>query len=586
MDGFTVFDQARDANRRLGPLLRRKGTSVEVGRGIRRAIQQLDAVLAGGSASSEAIDAVTAELRSCVGVISRSNVPADHDQLEGVSAALAILAPPSVERAPTNTLLAAAGRLAALQKQPGAEPAPASQPAEIAPSPLPFVGLREEVPPAPPLFVPPREQDTPAPLEPSPPATDPGRAGTIISSLLSKLTRLHHRRRVFLRDPLTPWRTFKAVNIQIQHAIQSIKWIGVKGLSVAEAALAAAEAEDERFAAATVLLHTGGSKHCSRLSSSGPPRTKRPLPARSSRSEWRGRHRGSCVWRPLLDSGTSQARTFVLAIFAEHGRISADRLIALLDDPSDEVSTCAASLLAWIGRSPNDKDPSGFDYARGPRRTSMRAVVCGRLSRSTRALDELRRMLDTGVAVTPLTIDALAVAGGPDDADRLLRLAVRQPDLGPLAVLAAGHLGNPAISAAISETSAEESLRARSLRTIWGEVDAPRAESRGGRLLYGAPWTIPAALTCLATPDELLRSRPWYALKVALRAGIRPNAAINPQSLSEIQEGASAQARATVTAQRQSLPEGSWFYLGSFASLSPSGRPELRGPACRYLLLP
>jgi hypothetical protein len=537
---------------------------VEVGRGIRRAIQQLDKVLAGGKESSEAINAAAAELSACVGVINRSNVPADLDQLEGVSAALAILAPPSVEHAPTNTLLSAAGRLAALQKQLSAEPAPASQPAEIAPSPLPFVGRREEVPPAPPLFVPRPERDTPASLEPAPPATDPGRAGTITSSLLSKLTRLHHRRRVFLRDLLTPWRTFKAVDVQIQHAIRSIKWIGVKGVSVAEAALTAAEDEDERFAAATVLLHTGGVDALFAFvverDASHEEAPFGPLLAI--------RMAGEASWikrlETLLDSGTrSQARTLILAILAEHGRISADRLIALLDDPSDDVSTCAARLLAWIGRSPNDKDAVRIRLREGTsdgRRCGLlfAAVSLG----STRALDELRRLLDAGVAVTPLTIDALAVAGGPDDADRLLRLAVRQPDLGPLAVLAAGHLGNPAISAAISETNAEEALRTRSLRTIWGEVDAPRAESRGGRLLYGAPWTIPAALTRLATPDELLRSRSWYALEVALRAGIRPNAAIDPRSPADIQESASAQARATVTAQHRSLPEGSWFYWG------------------------
>src|SRR5512141_2091186 len=89
-------DQIRQASKLLGPLLRRRGTSPELGPTLRRALQSLDKSLAGlpPQAQDAAVATAVADLRSCAQLIQQSERPADHDQRPGIEQALALLAPP------------------------------------------------------------------------------------------------------------------------------------------------------------------------------------------------------------------------------------------------------------------------------------------------------------------------------------------------------------------------------------------------------------------------------------------------------------------------------------------------------------
>ncbi|HEY5284774.1 MAG TPA: hypothetical protein VIM14_18420, partial [Polyangia bacterium] len=93
-------EQVRQASKVIGPLLRRRGTSPALGATLRRALGALDKSLGGldGPKQEKAEQAGIAELRACVGLIAVSDRPADHEQLEGINKALAILAPPETTR--------------------------------------------------------------------------------------------------------------------------------------------------------------------------------------------------------------------------------------------------------------------------------------------------------------------------------------------------------------------------------------------------------------------------------------------------------------------------------------------------------
>jgi hypothetical protein len=376
---------------------------------------------------------------------------------------------------------------------------------------------------------------------------------------LAKLSKLHDRRTTLLRDLLTPWSAFKGVEMEIQRAIQSVKWIGTEGSPSAERALAAAEEDGEAFASVTALLATG----------SVAPVLSHLSEGISSVKETPGgtllalRLSADAALLEQLEAAPAvgvNTRISILAGLADRGGLAADKLVALLDDSVDEIANRAAELLAWIGRSPADAGEIDLRLHHGVpdgRRGAFlfAAVALG----SATALHELRRMLDTSVPVTPPAVDALAVAGNDTDADRLLRLATRQPGLAPLAVLAAGHLGNPAAAEAIFRADVEKPLKIRSVRTIRGDNLTKVAQQ--GRLLHGAPWTLAGIVDRLDAQDELVHSRPWYALEATVRSGIRPSAFLDPCARVDLQDDAVGIIRRAI-AQRRLPEEGSWYYWG------------------------
>src|SRR4051812_27514532 len=87
------LEPLRQAMRTVSPLLRRRGTSPAVGKALRRAPEHLDKALVASDPSAQiaAIGTVMSELRGCVAQIEQSGVPADREQLEGTTRALALL---------------------------------------------------------------------------------------------------------------------------------------------------------------------------------------------------------------------------------------------------------------------------------------------------------------------------------------------------------------------------------------------------------------------------------------------------------------------------------------------------------------
>jgi hypothetical protein len=75
----------RRAIRVLGPMLRRRGMSPEVGKALRRALEQADKALMAGDAPARlaALGAAVAEVEGCAASIRQSTNPADREQLMG-----------------------------------------------------------------------------------------------------------------------------------------------------------------------------------------------------------------------------------------------------------------------------------------------------------------------------------------------------------------------------------------------------------------------------------------------------------------------------------------------------------------------
>jgi hypothetical protein len=400
-----------------------------------------------------------------------------------------------------------------------------------------------------------------APSEPRPFATPrrPQKTNEILSSILSRLATLYSRRQHLLDDLLSPWRDFRDVDRKIQDAVWSVRWLDDSILGPARAALSAAEDDADRFAAALTLLCAGDADFVVSLvferlaaqigGADGPLLALRmggdaSLLARAEAS---------------LATASLDLRGWALSTLADGGRLSADALVGLLDDPSDDIAGRAAELLAWVGRSPLDSATIEARLRQGVsegRYCSFlyAAVALG----SVAALQEVRRMMDAGVAVAARAIDALAVAGSESDSQRLLGLAARDEALAPLAVLAAGHLGNP-----IAVNAFPTAAGARARQTVLGRAETPVAPGQNSRrLLYGRTWTLSSALARLAEPDELVRSRQWYALEVAVRTGARPLVVFDATARVGVQDSATARIRNAIEARRRPVPDGSWFYFG------------------------
>jgi hypothetical protein len=384
-------------------------------------------------------------------------------------------------------------------------------------------------------------------LQRAAPVADPDSARKNLASIVAKLTALYERRANLLDDLLATWGALKALDTQALHAIQSLRWLGGAGLAGAEAALANAEDEASRFAAVTALLQIGAREHVFAWLGQT-PETACPGALFAFRM---GADRADLERLLELGVRTNGAwRVRVLADLAEHGRCAPQELLALLDDPDDTVAVGAAEILAWVGRDA-DLDEAVRGRARDASPARRPALLFAGLALGSReSLLELRRVVDAGAPVTARDIDALAVAGEMEDARRLIHLAARQPELAPLAVLAAGHLGDLASVAAIAAVDVAAPVRARALRTVQGPTPPVSPETVGVRVLYGQPWTVSRALGRLAAPDELLRARGWYALEVAIRSGAHPLIVFDPRASADVQEAAADALRAAIGRQR------------------------------------
>lgn len=347
---------------------------------------------------------------------------------------------------------------------------------------------------------------------------------------VSKLPGLHARRRSLLADPLATWSDLRAVDAELHVALSAAGEGGTIDHVIGNQR-ARSDAADADFWAALRL-------------SADVPRLERAaaLVSRSGRGE----------------------RLTVFAALADHGRLSADRLVPLLDDPSDLVAARAAELLAWLGRPPGDTKTvqRRLDRDCSPILRSALLFAAIALGSAT-ALRSLRELVDAGdQAVTSLAVDALAMAGEAGDVARLLALAARQPELSSPAVLAAGHLGSAAVVEAIARARVPRAIIDRAIATTLGSGAVGAADRSAGRCLHGRPWTLSDALERLEAPNELLRSRAWYALEAVVRTGERPPAFHDLQASVDVQERAVTRIRAALVPPPRAFPPAEWLFYG------------------------
>ena len=528
---------ARQALRRLSVLLRRKGTSPELGKALRRAVAELDGVLMAKAEPERgmALESAIAELSSCIELIKASNRPADGEQLPGVSEALALLISARPPEPPAPVFV---------------RPEPA--PARPAPSPIHPVPT-------------PQAHRSPTPPTLPPTLERPKKPNAVISALLAKLDGLYLRRRSLLGDPLSVWRNLEAVDQQVDDAMSSIHWITDDIGGYVAARFARAEDPAELFASALAMLRSGAAEPVLRFLTRESPRSDpdangvlmalRTCPGDSSMTALKASFLA-------LDA---KIQTGVLSALADRGDLSRDWLLGALDDEDDAAAIRAAEVLAWLGRSPEDTqavEARAFRDAPVARRSALlfAAVALG----SGRALAEIRGMLDAAAPLTDRVIDALAVAGGPSDAPRLLDLAARQPELAARAVLAAGHLGDASCAKGISGAQVKQDVKNSALRAILGESPLGSRPKDAGRRLHGEPWTMAGALARLNAPDELLLARGWHALEIGVRFGRTPQSFLDAEAPANQQKLTTERIRAAGAAARQTrtMAAGKWLFFG------------------------
>jgi hypothetical protein len=332
-------------------------------------------------------------------------------------------------------------------------------------------------------------------------------------------------------------------------------------VSPAQELLDAAEDEPECFAAALALLVANRADALvSFLAGPGAAALK-------GDGVWSALRLGAdgTVWDLFAEAlpGVRETKAHHISALVDAGQMAPDTLLEILQGDSDELAIHAAEVLAWIGRPPMDTriveallGQAVSERRRGP--LLHVAVALG----SAAALDEIRHRVDGGEPVTEHAIDALAVAGGARDSERLLRLASQDEALAPLALLAAGHLGNRAVASALSTKAEPAALARRASRTIIDEGGEELAGPTSERLLYGKAWTVSGVLARLGEPDELLRARRWFALELSVRTGAPRPAVLDTSARVAVQDGAIARLRIAIENWRRPSPTGAWLYFG------------------------
>ena len=450
-------------------------------------------------------------------------------------------------------------------------PEPPPRPASPAPGSVPMPAKRSTAPsserapkaPAPPAVASPAAPSSKvAGIRVTLPFGSPPRTDEIVTAVLSKLASLYLWRASLLADVLSSWRDFRHMDGQLQDAIWSATWLDAAILPAARELLVVAEDEAGRFAAGLALLVTNRADVLEAFLAA-------PAGAASFESEgiWCALRLGAdlAVWQRLGEAlpGLRKMNAHHLSALADVGQLAADTLLELLHDTSDELAIRAAELLAWLGRPPADARIVEGLLAQGVSESRLGPFLyCAVALGSATALEQVRRRLDAEESMSAYAIDALAVAGGAHDSERLLRLAARDEALAPLALLAAGHLGNRAVVSAVSAGAEPAAAAQRARRTIVGDAAEEMAGPTGERLLYGKAWALPGVLARLGAADELLRARRWLALEMTVRTGAQPSAVLDISARIAVQDAAITHIRTAIENWRRPIPAGAWLYFG------------------------
>ena len=373
--------------RSIAPLLRRRGTSPEVGKALRRAVFQLDRVVGGleGEGETRAVAIALAELSDCLAVIASSPRAADRAQADGATAAVAIL-----------SLLGIAPQAAAEEPTDGPN-------------------TQARAPEVPEVRPPERENAASSVI---------GAAGTVVVNgprrnrestreQLYKLGNLYWRRLSLVRDPAARWCDLVSVDRRIDRALLGLVWTGRRALEQGETSLIEASDDDESFAGSAALLASGGEAGASRVCGHIISAEDYVVGCVDALCVLNNSAALAPVEALFARTDRPEVRAGLLSYLAEKGRQPTLSLLALLDDPHDEVAIRAAELLARSGRTPHGcsaVEERARKKLPQERRCALlfAAVALG----SEWALAECRRLVADGHAISMNIINALVVAGG------------------------------------------------------------------------------------------------------------------------------------------------------------------------------
>lgn len=487
-------DQVRQASKALGPLLRRRGTSPALGSALRRALQALDKAFAGLSpqAAAETVEAGIAELRTCVGLIEASDRPADHEQLDGIKRALALVAPaePAIPAAVSAPILAT--------------PGPAATPTPVTPR-----GEREAT----------RRART------EPPGAAFATVGNLLLGLEARLQTLH----VVLSEPLFTLAEGYVAEAELERQVEAVRWLGKARVPDILRVADLANGLEDRLVAGAALVYLGEGSGAQMMVGilARAAAAKQALPESSPTLLRTLTDAGVLDWlREIALRPTHPAVCGMLVpLLVERERLSPEELWSWVNHAKDEVAVEAACALPWLdGRFDVEALVGWARVARTSRRAHALLYAATALG-STAALAEVRARLQHEGPAHRLLVEALALAGGPGDAELLVELAAHPEGDPGFLLLAAAGLGSPATLAALPGFADDvpASLLDEAHRMISGvrspEPGASAALDHGVRGLRGRPWSVDGLLACLGSLDEPLQAQRRLALELRVRTG-------------------------------------------------------------------
>jgi hypothetical protein len=544
-------EQVRSASKTLSPLLRRRGTSPEVGSALRRTLQALDKAMAApeGQEVPDEIRQALAELRGCLVFIHESTRPADQEQLEGAAKALSFLAP-----------------LEAGLPAPPAEPSPALP---QGPSVFQTVVPSNFAPP-PVSAAPPRRARTERKRRTqSIPAVDVGTVEVQLGGLHGCFDTLHavltgiaHRR----RDLDSAANTLRA-------HLRAIGWLGRERTPAWVKASREAPKPERRLvaSAALVYLEAPGGAERSMTVLERAAQGENPLSpiAVTVMHTLAGQHFLACARTVFEKTKSETVRALLLPLLVERGQLTSAQLLPLVDHTDDGVAIEAALALAQIGDGQHAEVLTGHASRAKDRRRSNALLFAATALGSVQALAEVRTRLRE--ECDERLVDALAIAGDDADAPLLIDLASRPDANATYAILAAANLGCTTTVRALL-TLAELAPKAvidEAARMILG--NRPLPSSSEPRLLRGQPWSVAGLLARLAAGDETIPSQRRLALELRVRTGLAPQAVLPSFASAEARSEALARWADHFAKASARLPAGQWYYQGKPAKLARKG---------------
>jgi hypothetical protein len=492
----------------------------------------LDKSLTGLSpqAQAETIEAGVTELRACAELCGKSERPADHEQLEGLNKALALLAP--AEEAFVAPVAAD------LVLGPAVE-APAATARKTGQTGVVPVARKRRSAKA--------------------PALDFQAAGVLLDGFEAKLGTLA----VVLSDPLSRLAQLDRALAELQEQVRAIKWLGRERVPEILRVADVAKSVEDRLAAGAALVHLGEARGAEMMMGilGKAAADKQPLPDTSAALLRSLTDASLLDWllKLFLKPAHPAVCGLLLPLLVERNLLSSEQLLELANHPKDEVAVEAARALPWTDGEPDTQRLLAWaQQARTAKRAHALLFAATALG-SQAALAEVRARVGKGEQADDLLVDALAIAGAPSDAAALLALAERPEQDAAYVLLAAANLGSAdtaKAATALAELLPDEVVEEVRRMLAGGEPNA------ANRTLRGQPWSVAGLIACLGEPGETLLSRRLMALELRARTGQAPLSTLPLLLPADARPELLANWSTYYAKANGRLKPGDWYYQG------------------------